>query len=72
MFFQFSLRRLLVAMSLCCLGVGDISFWLRRGQLGNGDSFALVWLAATFSIGAFLGGAGGTLVRRPVAGAGVA
>jgi hypothetical protein len=69
--FQFSLRRLLVAISLCCVGMGDILFWYRR--YGSEFSLAMpgaaVWPCAIFSIGAVFGAAAGTVIERPILGA---
>jgi hypothetical protein len=68
--FQFSLRRLLAAMSLCCVGMSDILFWYRR--YGSEFSLAMpgaaVWPCAIFSIGAIFGAAAGTIVEIVVVG----
>jgi hypothetical protein len=70
--FQFSLRRLLLAMSLFCIGMGDIM--LSRPTLENEfvgmppDSFFLSFFLV-FSIGAFFGGAVGALSQRGAIGA---
>jgi hypothetical protein len=69
---RFSLRRLLLAMSLCCVGMGDIMLFrpmLEHEFVGTPpDSFFLSFFLV-FSIGAFFGGAVGALAQWAVLGA---
>ena len=67
----FSLRRLLVAVSLCCLGMGDVVVCRPTlGQILAGmPAETIVPICVVFSVGAFFGCAAGVLARRPVLGA---
>ena len=69
--FQFSMRRMFAAMSMCCLGVGDF-FWLWKKA--NFSFVGSLPLWAALSAGAIIGGGLGMLVRMslPCAFAGAA
>jgi hypothetical protein len=62
--FQFSMRRMLIAVSFWCAGLGMFKWlnWITRAYVVH----PVLGFAIVFAAGAFVGGGIGVIIRRPI------